>query len=42
MLQRKPLIQPPSKLGPIIAESDELIAIFTASIKTSKENINKQ
>lgn len=39
MIQRKPLIEPAEKLAPIIAECDELIAIFVSSINTAKENI---
>lgn len=36
--QRKPLIEPPTRLDPIIAECDELISIFVASIKTARSN----
>jgi four helix bundle protein len=38
MIQRKPLIEPPEKLAPILAECDELIAIFVSSIKTAEDN----
>ncbi|NQU21828.1 MAG: four helix bundle protein [Candidatus Nealsonbacteria bacterium] len=38
MIQRKPLITPPEKLEPILAECNELISIFVASIKTAVDN----
>jgi four helix bundle protein len=38
MIQRKPLIEPPDKLTPIIRECDELISIFVTSIKTAETN----
>jgi four helix bundle protein len=38
MIQRKPLIEPPEKLDPIIQECNELIAIFVKSIKTAEGN----
>ncbi len=38
MIQRKPLIEPPGKLKPIIDECSELIAIFVASVKTAEKN----
>ncbi|MCA9059964.1 MAG: four helix bundle protein [Planctomycetaceae bacterium] len=37
MIQRKPLC-PPEKLGPLLAECNELVAIFVKSIKTAQEN----
>ena len=36
------LIQPTSKLEPLIDENDQLISIFVASVKTAKENMQKQ
>jgi four helix bundle protein len=38
LIQRKPLIEPQEKLGPIIRECNELISIFVASIKTATKN----
>ena len=40
MIQRKPSIEPAEKLAPIIAECDEIIAIFVSSISTAEDNIN--
>lgn len=37
-IQRKPLIQAPARLDPILDESDELIAIFVSSIATAQRN----
>ena len=38
MIRRKPIIEPPEKLDPIIAECDELISIFVSSINTAENN----
>ncbi len=38
MIQRKPLIQPASKLDSIVTECNELIAILVASVKTARSN----
>jgi four helix bundle protein len=38
MVSRKPLIEPPGKLDPLIAECNELIAIFVSSIATAQKN----
>ena len=38
MIQRKPLIEPPQKLEPMIRECNELIAIFVTSVRTAQEN----
>jgi len=38
MIQRRPLIEPPDKLAPIIGECNELIAIFVTSVKTAQKN----
>lgn len=35
MIQRKPPVEPTSKLDPIAGECNELISIFVASIKTA-------
>jgi four helix bundle protein len=37
-IQRKPLIEPAAKLDPLVAECNELIAIFVASIATATRN----
>ena len=37
-IQRKPLIEPPKKLDPLVAECNELIAIFVSSIATATRN----
>ena len=36
--QRKPLIEPPTKLDGIVAECNELIAIFVTSVATATKN----
>ncbi len=38
MLVKASLIDPPSKLDPLIHENDELIAIFVVSVKTATKN----
>ena len=38
IIQRKPLIKPPHKLAPLLAECNELIAIFVRSIATAQRN----
>ncbi|MBI3464615.1 MAG: four helix bundle protein [Planctomycetes bacterium] len=38
IIQRKPLIKPPHKLGPLLTECNELIAIFVKSIATAQKN----
>jgi four helix bundle protein len=38
IIQRKPLIEPPDKLLPLLAECDQLIAIFVASVATAEKN----
>jgi hypothetical protein len=37
MIRRAKLINPASKLQPLIEENDELISIFVSSINTSKQ-----
>jgi len=39
IIRRKPLIEPVDKLTPLIAECNELISIFVASVRTAKENM---
>jgi four helix bundle protein len=41
MIAKASLIKPASKLEPLIRETDELIAIFVASVRTAKKNIGK-
>jgi len=36
--QRKALIKPPTRLGAILGECSELIAIFAASVRTAQKN----
>jgi len=36
--QRKALIKPPARLGAILGECSELIAIFAASVRTAQKN----
>jgi four helix bundle protein len=38
IVSRKPLIEPSKKLDPLLAECDELIAIFATSINTAQNN----
>jgi four helix bundle protein len=35
MIQRAALLKPPTLLGPLLREADELVAIFVTSIRTS-------
>ena len=41
LVQRVPLVNPPSKLDSILAECDELIRIFVSSIRTSESRSKK-
>ena len=38
MMQRKPLIKPPQRLEPLVAENVQLISIIASSITTAKRN----
>lgn len=38
LIHRVPLVRPPSKLDDLLKETDELIRIFVASIKTARQN----
>jgi four helix bundle protein len=38
LVRRKPLVEPPEKLDSLIAECNELIAIFASSITTAQRN----
>ncbi|MCG8584477.1 MAG: four helix bundle protein [Pirellulales bacterium] len=39
VIERKPLISNPAKMTDILAESNELISIFVASIRTAEDNM---
>jgi four helix bundle protein len=39
LTQRVPLVQSPSAVDPLLAETEELIKIFFVSIRTAKKNI---
>jgi len=38
IIQRKPLIEPPEKVTPLVHECNELISIFVKSVKTTETN----
>ena len=38
LIKAIPMIKPPSKVDPLLSETEELIKIFFASIKTSENN----
>jgi len=38
LCKRVPLVEPASKLDPLLAETDELIAIFVTSIRTAQKS----
>ena len=42
VIQRKPLIEAPEKLQPLIQENNELISIFVTSISTAEQNLKKE
>jgi len=42
LIQRVPLVEPPSKLDALLSETDELIRIFVASIKTAEKKKAKR
>jgi len=42
IMLRANLIQPNSKLEPLLDENNQLISIFVVSIQTAKENMNKK
>lgn len=41
MIGKAGLVNPPSKLDPLIQENDELISIFVVSVKTATKNRNQ-
>ncbi len=41
LVQRVPLVKRPERIDPLIEETDELIRIFSASIKTAEENARR-
>ena len=42
LTHRVPLINPPSEVDPLLQETEELIRIFGASIRTAKKNLVKE
>ena len=38
LIQRVPLVADPSRIAPLLQETDELIRIFVASIRTAQKN----
>jgi four helix bundle protein len=42
LTQRVPLVQSPSAVDPLLAETEELIKIFFVSIRTAKKNIVRE
>lgn len=42
IIRGKPLIEPETKLDPLIKECDELIAIFIVSVATARKNLGKE
>jgi len=42
LLAKVPLVDDPNRLGPLLQETDELIRIFVASIKTAERNKAKR
>ena len=41
LIQKVPLVKPPSKADDILQETDELVKIFATSIKTAEKNQNR-
>ena len=42
LVQKVPLVHPPSKIDPLIEETEELIKIFYASIRTAEKKIVRE
>lgn len=42
LAQKVPLIRPPSKMAPLLDETEELIKIFFASIRTAQKNVVRE
>jgi four helix bundle protein len=42
LIQRKTIAGAPDRLQPLLGECDELIAIFVASIKTARKNLEQE
>jgi four helix bundle protein len=42
LVQKVPLVQPPSKVDPVLAETEELIRIFFASIRTAEKRLVRE
>ena len=41
LVQRVPLVKKPENVDPLLRETDELIAIFVTSVRTSEKNAQK-
>jgi four helix bundle protein len=41
LIQRVPLIRPPSRVDPLLIETEELIRIFFASIRTARKSVRE-
>jgi four helix bundle protein len=41
LIQRVPLLEKPERVAPLLSETDELIRIFVASIRTAETNAQK-
>ena len=42
LTKRVPLVQPPSMVDPLLAETEELIKIFFVSIRTANKNVVRE
>jgi four helix bundle protein len=42
LTRRVPLVQPPSAVDPVLAETEELIKIFFVSIRTANKNVVRE
>ncbi len=41
LIQRVPLVSKPELVGPLLAETDELVRIFVSSIRTAQKNSSR-
>ncbi len=41
LIQRVPLLQPPARIDPLLAETEELIRIFFTSIRTARKSVRE-
>ena len=42
LVQKVPLVRPPSKVDPVLDETEELIKIFFTSIRTAEKNVLRE